>query len=85
LLGPRSAPIGRPSPLYMFFSTEDLCAASNLFERVLEIPVTNDSLPFLFSGLGEELNLTILQKAIINNIQSLHKFTKLEVYYIYES
>ena len=53
--------------------------AANLFERSLLVPVTNDSLPFLFTGTGDELNLTILQREITQNIQSLHKFSTSQV------
>ena len=41
--------------------------------RVIEVPVSNDSLPFLFTGLGEELNLTNLQKVLMNDITQLQK------------
>lgn len=61
------------------FSTDDLSDAANLFERSLLVPVTNDSLPFLFTGTGDELNLTILQREITQNIQSLHKFSTSQV------
>ena len=64
----------------MIFSTDDLSDAANLFERSLLVPVTNDSLPFLFTGTGDELNLTILQKEITQNIQSLHKFSTSQVF-----
>ena len=41
--------------------------------RVVEVPVSNDSLPFMFTGTGDELNLTNLQKVIMNNIQQIQK------------
>lgn len=44
-----------------------------MLQRVIEVPVSNDSLPFLFTGLGEELNLTNLQKVLINDITQLQK------------
>ena len=66
--------------IYVIFSTDDLSDAANLFERSLLVPVTNDSLPFLFTGTGDELNLTILQKEITQNIQSLHKFSTSQVF-----
>lgn len=53
--------------------------AAKLFRRVIEVPVTNDSLPFLFTGTGDDLNLTILQRAILDNVQGLHKFTTVQV------
>ena len=65
--------------LIYLFSTDDLSDAANLFERSLLVPVTNDSLPFLFTGTGDELNLTILQREITQNIQSLHKFSTSQV------
>lgn len=47
--------------------------------RVIEVPVSNDSLPFLFTGLGDELNLTNLQKVVMNNIQQLQKLALYKV------
>ena len=44
-----------------------------MLQRVIEVPVSNDSLPFLFTGLGEELNLTNLQKVLMNDITQLQK------------
>ena len=60
-------------------SVDDLFEAAKLFRRVIEVPVTNDSLPFLFTGTGDDLNLTILQRAILENVQGLHKFTTVQV------
>ena len=60
-------------------TVSDCSDASKLFHRVLLVPVTNDSLPFLFTGTGDDLTLTILQRAIQDNVHHLHRFTTAQV------
>ena len=59
--------------IIIIYRLDQLSDACSMMVRVIEVPVSNDSLPFLFTGLGEELNLTNLQKTVMSNITQLQK------------
>jgi len=49
--------------------------------RIISVPVLSDALPFLFTGCGDDSNLTNLQKIILSSIISLQKLAVYKVSY----
>jgi hypothetical protein len=60
-------------------SPEQMENVCEMLVRIISVPVLSDALPFLFTGCGDDSNLTNLQKIILSSIISLQKLAVYKV------